>query len=244
MTDRRKGSDNSFRNERLEARLARVFETELRRAEGDLTADAVQWAPAPERRRASKWNRGILAAAWTLGLVGVVLMLGVATTAWFRGTTLSTVGLAGATPPSGSMLSAARATDIVSSQPAPAMDRYTDGVPRTLGGEHVYRPADLARELPAGAFLLGGWDAGPLPVSCPIFNPKASNPPCAAFEGLAEERGGQPVIALRWGAISLSGPIVVLRVTAQPGPSCRSVPGGACPGPEIHLLEVLWSGTP
>jgi len=132
--------------------------------------------------------------------------------------------------------------------PTPSPDvtaRYPDGIPSTLLGQHVYRPGDLAKTVPTGPFLLGGWDAGPMAVSCPAMIPGASNPPCPAFEGLAETRGGPMVIAVRWGAFPVPGvPALVLRVTAEPAPTCVSIPPGGCPGPSVTVQDVLWAGDP
>ena len=77
-----------------------------------------------------------------------------------------------------------------STAPSPDLTaRYPDGIPSVFFGQHVLRPSDLGQTIPTGPFLLGGWDAGPLAVSCPAMVPGASNPPCPSFEGLAERRG-------------------------------------------------------
>jgi hypothetical protein len=132
--------------------------------------------------------------------------------------------------------------------PTPSPDvtaRYPDGIPSTFLGQHVYRPGDLGKTVPTGPFLLGGWDAGPLAVSCPAIVPGASNPPCPSFEALAETRGGPMVIGARWGAFSVPGaPALVLRVTAEPAPTCVSIPPGGCPGASVTVQDVLWAGDP
>jgi hypothetical protein len=134
------------------------------------------------------------------------------------------------------------------SSPAPSPDvtaRYPDGIPSTFLGQRVYRPSDFLQTVPTGPFLLGGWDAGPLAVSCPAMVPGASNPPCPSFEALAETRGGPMVIAVRWGAFPVPGaPALVLRVTAEPAPTCVSIPPGGCPGPSVTVQDVLWAGDP
>jgi hypothetical protein len=133
-----------------------------------------------------------------------------------------------------------------STAPSPDLTaRYPDGIPSTFLGQHVYRPSDLRQTVPTGPFLLGGWDAGPLAVSCPGMVPGASNPPCPSFEALAETRGGPMVIGVRWGAFSVHGaPALVLRVTAEPAPTCVSIPPGGCPGVSVTALDVVWTGDP
>jgi photosystem II stability/assembly factor-like uncharacterized protein len=133
-----------------------------------------------------------------------------------------------------------------SAAPSPEVTaRYPDGIPSTLLGQHVYRPDDLRQTVPTGPFLLGGWDAGPLAVSCPAMIPGASNPPCPSFEGLAETRGGPVAISVRWGSFSTQGaPALVLRVTAQPAPTCVSIPSGGCPGPSVTARGVVWAEDP
>ncbi len=137
-------------------------------------------------------------------------------------------------------------TALSSTAPSPDLTaRYPDGIPRTFLGQHVYRPSDLRQTAPSGPFALGGWDAGPLAVSCPASAPGASSPPCPSFEALAETRGGPMVIGVRWGAFSLLGaPALVLRVTAEPAPTCVSIPPGGCPGVSVTVQEVLWAGDP
>jgi hypothetical protein len=134
------------------------------------------------------------------------------------------------------------------SSPAPSPDvtaRYPDGIPSTYLGQHVYRPSDLLRTVPTGPFLLGGWDAGPLAVSCPNIVPGASSPRCPSFEALAETRGGPMVVGVGWGAFPVPGaPALVLRVTAEPAPTCVSIPPGSCPGPYVTVQDVLWAGDP
>ena len=128
---------------------------------------------------------------------------------------------------------------------SPSMPPGVAVFPSTFLGRHVYRPSDLRQTVPTGPFLLGGWDAGPLAVSCPAMIPGASNPPCPSFEGLAETRGGPVAISVRWGAFSTQGaPALVLRVTAQPAPTCVSIPSGGCPGPSVTVQDVLWAGDP
>lgn len=133
-----------------------------------------------------------------------------------------------------------------SAAPSPDLTaRYPDGIPSIFLGQHVYRPADLRQTVPTGPFLLGGWDAGPLAVSCPAIVPGASKPPCPSFEALAEARGGPMVIAVRWGPFSVPGaPALVLRVTAEPAPTCVSFPGDGCPGVSVTVQDVLWAGDP
>lgn len=133
-----------------------------------------------------------------------------------------------------------------SATPSPDVTaRYPDGIPSTFLGQHVYRPADLRQTVPTGPFLLGGWDAGPLAVSCPAMIAGASNPPCPSFEALAETRGGPMVIAVRWGPFAIHGsPVLVLRVTAEPAPTCVSIPPGGCPGVSVTVQDVLWAGDP
>src|SRR5664279_1837126 len=109
----------------------------------------------------------------------------------------------------------------------------------------AYPPSDLRQTAPTGPFLLGGWDAGPLAASCPAMIESASNPPCRSFEALAETRGGPMVIAVRWGPLSAHGsPALVLRVTAEPAPTCVSIPPGGCPGVSVTVQDALWAGDP
>ena len=119
-----------------------------------------------------------------------------------------------------------------STTPSPDVTaRYPDGIPSTFLGQHVYRPNDLLQMVPTGPFLLGGWDAGTVVSACIPMIEGASNPPCPSFEALAETRGGPMVIAVRWGAFPVPGaPALVLRVTAEPAPTCVSIPSGGCPG--------------
>ena len=133
-----------------------------------------------------------------------------------------------------------------STTPSPDVTaRYPDGIPSTFLGQHVYRPSDLRQTVPTGPFLLGGWDAGPLAASCPAMIEGASNPPCPSFEALAETRGGPVVIAVRWGSTSVHGsPALVLRVTAEPAPTCVSIPPGGCPEASVTVQDVLWAGEP
>ena len=133
-----------------------------------------------------------------------------------------------------------------STTPSPDVTaRYPDGIPSTFRGQHVYRPNDLRQTVPTGPFLLGGWDAGAVVSACIPMIEGASNPPCPSFEALAEARGGPMVIAVRLGAFSVHGaPALVLRVTAEPAPTCASIPSGGCPGPSVTVQEVLWAGDP
>ena len=132
--------------------------------------------------------------------------------------------------------------------PTPSPDvtaRYPDGIPSTFLGQHVYRPSDLRQTAPTGPFLLGGWDAGTVVSACIPMIEGASNPPCPTFEALAETRGGPMVIAVRWGPFSVPGaPALVLRVTAEPAPTCTSIPAGGCPGVSVTVQDVLWTGDP
>ena len=132
--------------------------------------------------------------------------------------------------------------------PTPSPDvtaRYPDGIPSTFLGQHVYRPSDLRQTVPTGPFLLGGWDAGAVVSACIPMIEGASNPPCPSFEALAETRGGPMVIAVRWGPFSVHGsPALVLRVTAEPAPTCVSTPPGGCPGVSVTVQDVLWAGDP
>ena len=132
--------------------------------------------------------------------------------------------------------------------PTPSPDvtaRYPDGIPSTFLGQHVYRPNDLRQMVPTGPFLLGGWDAGAVVSACIPMIEGASNPPCPSFEALAETRGGPMVIAVRWGAFPVPGaPALVLRVTAEPAPTCVSIPSGGCPGISVTVQDVLWADDP
>ncbi len=134
------------------------------------------------------------------------------------------------------------------SSTAPSPDvtaRYPDGIPSTFLGQHVYRPSDLLQAVPTGPFLLGGWDAGTVVSACIPMIEGASNPPCPSFEALAETRGGPMVIRVGWGAFPVPGaPALVLRVTAEPAPTCVSIPPGGCPGPSVIVQDVLWAGDP
>ncbi|MFI5042488.1 MAG: WD40/YVTN/BNR-like repeat-containing protein, partial [Acidimicrobiales bacterium] len=133
-----------------------------------------------------------------------------------------------------------------SATPSPDVTaRYPDGIPSTFLGQRVYRPSDLLQTVPTGPFLLGGWNAGAVVSACIPIVPGASNPPCPSFEALAETRGGPMVIAVRWGALPVPGaPALVLRVTAEPAPTCVSIPPGGCPGPSVTVQDVLWAGDP
>lgn len=123
--------------------------------------------------------------------------------------------------------------------------RYPDGIPSTFLGQHVYRPGDLGKTVPTGPFLLGGWDAGTVVSACIPMIEGASNPPCPSFEALAETRGGPMVIAVRWGSFPVPGaPALVLRVTAEPAPTCVSIPPGGCPGASVTVQDLLWAGDP
>ncbi len=133
-----------------------------------------------------------------------------------------------------------------STTPSPDITaRYPDGIPNTFLGQHVYRPNDLRQTVPTGPFLLGGWDAGAVVSACIPMIEGASNPPCPSFEALAETRGGPMVIAVRWGPFSVHGsPALVLRVTAEPAPTCVSTLPGGCPGVSVTVQDVLWAGDP
>lgn len=123
-------------------------------------------------------------------------------------------------------------------------NRYGDGIPRTFDGQHVYRPAEVVKDPPQGEFVLGGWDAGPLPVRCPIQQPGGSDR-CPAFEGVAQTRGGSSVLPMSLGDTPWAGgPAFLVRARAYPALACLSNPPGACPGPSVSLIDVLWSGDP
>jgi hypothetical protein len=53
------------------------------------------------------------------------------------------------------------------------------------------------------------------------------------------------VIAVRGGPFSVYGSTaLVLRVTAEPAPTCVSIPPGGCPGVAVTFQDVLWAGDP
>lgn len=235
MTDRMSGGAT----QRLEARLERWFETEVHRAERDLRAGNV--SPTDRRIRSRRFAsaRGMLVAAASLILVGATLSVGVALVGW--------LGPIGSETPGGATVSTSPSH---ASAPTPTTNildltiRYPDGIPSTFGGEHVYRPSDLLGQLPRGPFLLGGWTEGDL-LTCLRQAIGPSSPPCPAFEGLAETRGGPSLIALSFGETRISGfPAVVLRVAALPATSCVSIPGGGCSWIQLDVQDVLWFGDP
>lgn len=238
MTDRMRGSLGAGATQRLEARLERWFETEVHRAERDLRAGNV--LPI-DRRIRSRWfapARGMLAAAMSLILVGATLSVGVALTGW--------LGPVGSGTPGGPATSTApsRAGATPTTNILDLNNRYPDGIPSTFGGEHVYRPSDLLGQVPAGPFLLGGWTEGDL-LTCLRQAIGSSSPPCPAFEGLADTRGGPSLVALSFGETRISGfPAVVLRVAALPATSCVSIPGGGCSWIQLDVQDVLLGGDP
>ena len=203
----------------------------------------------PLRGRAVGWRQppGSRLVAVAASIAIVVLAGGLVLVAGQRGPAAPTSSpgtsqaATGSSQPTGS-------PPIATSPATPSQDvtaRYPDGIPSTFRGQHVYRPNDLRQTVPTGPFLLGGWDAGPLAVSCPAMISGASKPPCPAFEGLAETRGGPMVVAVRLGAFSVHGaPALVLRVAAEPAPTCVSIPSGGCPGPSVTVKDVLWAGDP
>ncbi len=204
---------------------------------------------APLRGLAVGWRQppGSRLAALAASVAVAVLVGGLLLVAGQRGPAAPTSSPGTSQAATGSSLPTG-SPPIATSPTAPSPDltaRYPDGIPSTLLGQHVYRPDDLRHTVPTGPFLLGGWDAGPLAVHCPAMIPGASKPPCPAFEGFAETRGGPMVVAVRLGAFSVHGaPALVLRVTAEPAPTCVSVPSGGCPGPSVTVQDVLWAGDP
>jgi hypothetical protein len=53
------------------------------------------------------------------------------------------------------------------------------------------------------------------------------------------------VIGVGWGAFPVPGaPALVLRVVAEPAPTCVSIPPGGCPGPSVAAQDVVWAGDP
>jgi hypothetical protein len=124
---------------------------------------------------------------------------------------------------------------------------YADGLPMTVGGEHVWRPADIlgALSVPRGDLLVAAWDFGGLAHSCPAEFPGNSNFWCPDFEGLAEVRGGPSVLALAWQHVPIrQAAALVVRVIVETPSSCISDPPGNCPGPMLDALAVLWAGAP
>lgn len=240
MTDHDEGSPESIPTGRLEARLERWFETEVTRAERALPTPGV--ARAFRRSNRPWFARGRTALAGTAGAIVVVVSVavGAALVGW-----LGPVGPGTAGGPMTSAPGPSAPTPATSPSLLDLTVRYPDGIPSSFGGEHVYRPSDLLQAVPAGTFLLGGWDAGALPVSCPLQIVGRSNPPCPPFEGLAETRGGPSLITLNFGSFRVSGlPALVLRVAALPAPSCVSIPAGGCPGVFLDVQAWLWGGNP
>ncbi len=201
---------------------------------------------APVRRLAFGWQQapGSRLAASATALAVVVLAGGLLIVGGQRGPAASTLSPVSSQPvttsigPRGSPPIGSPTDDGTS--PTPTSDigaRYSDGIPSTFLGQHVYRPGDLRKTIPTGLFLLGGWDAGPLAVSC--------QGSCPNFEALAETRGGPMAIGVGLGSLSVPGaPALVLRVTAEQGQICVSNPPGGCSGASVTVQEVLWAGDP
>jgi hypothetical protein len=122
---------------------------------------------------------------------------------------------------------------------------YPDGIPQTLDNERVYRPTDLfGGGSPSGDFLVGAWDAAPLAVACPI-QLAGESPDCPAFEGIAESRTSPWFLQMNLDhAPPPGGPGFVARVHLNPASKCVAIPPGACPGPNVTLLDVLWTADP
>ena len=202
---------------------------------------AVGWRQ-PQGSRLAAVAASIAVVVLAGGLLLIAGQRGPAAPASSPGTSLAAVGSSQPTATSSPVVIAAPA----SATPSPDVTaRSPDGIPSTFRGQHVYRPNDLRRTVPTGPFLLGGWDAGAVVSACIPMIDGASNPPCPSFEALAETRGGPMAIAVRLGAFSVHGaPALVLRVTAEPAPTCVSIPSGGCPGPSVTAQDVLWAGDP
>lgn len=118
---------------------------------------------------------------------------------------------------------------------------FPDGLPRSIDGTRVYRPSDVTAAMSGREVLVGGWDEGPLAVSCPI---DAAG--CPSFEGLGEEAAGQIVVKVRWDQpYAIHGDAIVLLAEIDPMIECRSAPSGGCPTrPYIHAVRIVWQGSP
>jgi hypothetical protein len=137
----------------------------------------------------------------------------------------------------------ALATASPSQEPTPEIaDSYPDGIPRTIDGEHVYRPTAVEANPPEGDFLIGGWDGGAIAVSCAL-QPSGSSIQCPRFEGLAEFRGGPAVLSMNLASGSApGGPGFVVRARVDAVTRCKSIPPGSCPGVTLTLVDTVWSG--
>jgi hypothetical protein len=134
------------------------------------------------------------------------------------------------------------------SQPSPGgvtvTSSYADGVPRIINGEQVYRPEDIPTS-PSSPILVGGWDSGPLFVSCPDET-SGQAIACPAYEGLGERATGPKVLNVRWdGPYPGTAPAVVIRAQVDKPFYCKSTPPGNCPvHPDLHALSLVWQGSP
>lgn len=100
--------------------------------------------------------------------------------------------------------------------------------------------------MPSGRFLVGGWDAGPLGVSCPAQRMGASAPPCPAYEGLAQQPEGPTILKVMWDShYDNARPAVVIMAEIIPLDPCFSTPPGGCPTrPNVHGVSYVWQGAP
>jgi hypothetical protein len=114
----------------------------------------------------------------------------------------------------------------------------------TIDGENVFRPEGVTATIGPEAFLVGGWDVGPVANWCPQAPAEGSGLPCPVVEGLAERRGGSRVLAVLWDEpFHITTPMVVVRVRLVPLASCLSDPPGGCPSrPDVQAIGFVWAG--
>jgi hypothetical protein len=224
MNERLDDLDSEGTDPGLQLRLAEWFRGEIERAERDYSV-APRVAPQVVARRKFQPRLSGIAALGVVA-IAIVTILRVAPVVL----PASTSGLAGGI---------ATATPTVTAW-------YPDGLPSAINGLKVYRPDDIGPQMPSGRFLVGGWDAGPLGMSCPADLIGASSPPCPAYEGLAQQPKGPTILKVMWDShYDNAEPVVVLTAEIIPLDPCVSTPPGGCPTrPNVHGVSYVWQGVP
>lgn len=216
---------------RVEARLRSWFATEVARADHDLAAAPQSFLALRNRRRT------VSGAAVSGTVVTVLLGIGI----------VAALGSSPGFGPGGNGRPPTARSTLAPTPPAANVTAwYPDGIPAAIDGEKVFRPDAVGSDMPAGGLLVGGWDFGPIFVSCPAIIVGQSPPWCPIYEGLAELKGGDKVLNVMWDQpYANTAPIVVVRVEVIALPSCTSTPAGGCPErPSVHASAFVWQGSP